>query len=354
MSNFMKDFIVDTLKKMIGIDSVSNGDMDEIISFTKGLLDEIGIETRVIDGDDHDPVLIGRYGEGGVCFSGHLDTVPLDDGWSFEQGEIKDGKIYGRGALDMKGPCVSAIAAARKMVEEDIPFSLIFSTDEEVSMAGAEAVNEVDEVTDAPAVVICEPTNMLVVTREKGVYQFEISTAGKNAHASMPEQGENALMKLLPILMELDGKNNILAGEKISCCVNVIKGGSATNVIPKACKAEVDVRFPPKYDKESLMDHLFGDLEGEYELKTIQYLDPVEIDENKRCVQKMIELAGTDTWSVPYGTEMVMFSRTNENTFIFGPGEVHPAHKPDEYIDLDQLFEVVDVYVEYAKVMQDQ
>ncbi len=350
----MRDYIVDNLRRMVSIHSVSGEDMDEIIEFTSGLLKDIGLETRVVKGDDHAPVIMASHKEKGVCFSGHLDTVPIDDGWTKEHGEIVNGNIYGRGALDMKGPCVSMIAAAKKMVEEDIPFSLIFTTDEEVSMAGAEEVSSEREVTDAPAVVICEPTALLVVTKEKGVYQFEISTEGKNAHASMPEQGDNAVTKMLPILMKIGSKGNIPAGDKLSCCVNVVEGGSATNVIPKLCRAEIDVRFPPKYDEASLMEYLFNDVSEDFKLKTIQYLDPVSIDEKKRCVQTMLDIADTDTWSVPYGTEMVMFSKTNENTFIFGPGAVDSAHKPDEYIELKQLVDIVDIYVEYARAMHGQ
>ncbi len=350
----MRDYIIDNLRKMVSIYSVSGEDMDEIITFTRGLLREIGLETRVIKGDEHSPVLMASYKEKGVCFSGHLDTVPLDDGWTKEQGEIADGKIYGRGALDMKGPCVSMIAAAKKMVEEDIPFSLLFTTDEEVSMAGAEAVSHEREVTDAPAVVVCEPTALLVVTKEKGVYQFEVSTQGKNAHASMPEQGDNAIMKILPILMKIGSKGNIPAGDKLSCGVNVIEGGSATNVIPKLCRAEIDVRFPPEYDEGYLKEYLFEDVNDDFKLKTIQYLDPVSIDEENKCVRTLLDIAETDTWAVPYGTEMVMFSKTNENTFIFGPGAVDSAHKPDEYIELKQLVDIVDIYVEYAKAMYGQ
>ena len=339
------------LREMVSIKSVSNEPMDDIIRFTEGLLEDIGVKTREITGDEHSPVLMGHHGKGGVCFSGHLDTVPLGQGWTKQQGEVLDGKMYGRGALDMKGPCAAVIAAAERMADQDIPFSIVFTTDEEVSMAGAYAVRNEKEVTDAPAVVVCEPTDMLVANQEKGVFQFEITTYGKNAHASMPELGENAAMNILPILMKIGSKGNIPAGDELSCCVNVLRCGSATNVIPEICSAEIDVRFPWKYDLESLKQYLFQDVTGRYDLKTIQYLDPVLVDEGKECIQTMLKTADTGLWSVPYGTEMVMFSKTNENTFIFGPGQVHSAHQPDEWVDLQALRDVVDIYVDYAREM---
>ncbi len=348
----MKEYIKKNVAEIIKIKSESNGPMNEIVEFVKEKLSDIGLEPTVFEGDDHSPVVIATHGEGGVCFSGHLDTVPLGEGWTKEQGEIIDGKIYGRGALDMKGPCISMLTAAWKMKEEDIPFTLIFTTDEEVSMAGAKAVASRKEVREAPAVVVCEPTNFLVVNQEKGVYQFEIKTKGENAHASMPQIGENAISKMLPILIDLDKKGELDSGPEIlTCCVDVVKGGKATNVIPDSCRAEVDVRFPSTYNFDSLKDYLFGDVSGEFELKTIQYLPSVKVEDDNPMIKKMLELADTETWSVPYGTEMVMFVKENPNTFIFGPGGVETAHQPDEHIKLSSLIEVVDIYVKYAEEM---
>ncbi len=348
----MEEFINKNLKKIVLIESESKGDMDEIIEFTVDLLDEIGVGSRVVEGEEFNPVIIASHGDGGVCFSGHLDTVPIGEGWEHDQTEVVGDKMYGRGTLDMKGPCISAIAAAKKMVEKDIPFSLVFTTDEEITMAGAEKVAGEEEVVNAPAVVVCEPTGGLVVTQEKGVYQFEITTKGKNAHASMPQKGENAIVKMLPILNKLNLKNNIPpADDELSCCIDVIEGGDTTNVIPNKCRAEVDVRFPPMFDKELLQKYLFDPIDADFVIDEIQYLDPVKVDENIDCIQKMLELADTDTWAVPYGTEMVMFSNTNPKTFIFGPGQVDMAHKPDEWISLSALYEFVDYYVEYAEVM---
>lgn len=350
----MREFIEENLREMVEIDSHSSGDMADIIEFTTGLLDDIGVENRVVTGDDFSPVIIGSHGEGGVCFSGHLDTVPVGDGWEHEQGEVVDDKMYGRGSLDMKGPCMSAIAAAEQLKENDIPFSLVFTTDEEVTMDGAKAVVEEPEITDAPAVVVCEPTAMMVVPEEKGVYQFEITTHGKNAHASMPDKGENAIVKLLPILRSLNMKNNIPADrDELSCCVDVIEGGDATNVIPEKCRAEVDVRFPNQFNRELLEKYLFDPIDEEYELREIQFLEAVRLDEDMGCVQKMLDIADTDLWHVPYGTEMVRFFKTNEKTFIFGPGRVDLAHKPDEYIELPELVKAASIYREYAEVMAD-
>ncbi len=350
----MREFIEDNLKKMVKIDSVSEGDMSEIVDFTTDLLKKVGLEVEVIEGEGHDPVLIASNGNKGVCFSGHLDTVPIGDGWEYEQGEIVDKRMYGRGTLDMKGPCLSVIAAAEELVKKDVPFSIIFTTDEEVSMEGAKLVADRDEAIDAPAVVVCEPTEMQVVTQEKGVYQFEIKTKGENAHASMPEKGENAIVKILPILTSLSRKNNIPAEKnELTCCVDVVEGGEATNVIPKECRAEVDVRFPDHFNKDILKRYLFDPIDEDYELEEIQYLDAVKLDHDSGAVQKLLELADTTTWSVPYGTEMVRFYKQNENTMIFGPGRVDVAHQPDEYIELPELVKAAEVYIEYAEVMAD-
>ncbi|MFP4052088.1 MAG: M20 family metallopeptidase, partial [Thermoplasmata archaeon] len=292
----MREFIEKNLKDMVKIDSHSKGDMDEIIEFTSNLLKDIGLEPRVIEGDYFKPVIIASHGEGGVCFSGHLDTVPLGEGWEYDQGEVIEDKLYGRGSLDMKGPCMSAIAAAKKLLEEDIPLSLVFSTDEEVTMAGAEEVKDEPEITEAPAVVVCEPTGMLVVTEEKGVFQFEIKTTGKNAHASMPEKGENAIVKMLPILMDISNKNNIPAKkDQMTCNVDIIEGGNATNVIPDECRAEIDVRFPPQFNRDILEKYIFDPIDGDYEFKELHWLDAVKLSTDSECVKKMLEIIDSTT-----------------------------------------------------------
>lgn len=348
----MREFIEQNLKEMVRIDSHSKGNMDEIIEFTSNLLNDIGLDPRAIEGDDFKPVIITSHGEGGVCFSGHLDTVPLGEGWEYEQGEVIKDKLYGRGSLDMKGPCMSAIAAAKKMIEEDVPFSLIFSTDEEVTMAGAEEIKDEPEITEAPAVVVCEPTDMLVVTEEKGVFQFEIKTTGKNAHASMPEKGENAIVKMLPILQSISNKNNIPAKkDEMTCNIDIIEGGNATNVIPDECRAEVDVRFPPQFNRDILEKYLFDPIDKDYEFKELHWLDAVKLSTDSECVKKMLDITDTTTWAVPYGTEMVRFFKSNESTLICGPGKVDMAHKPNEYIEITDLVDAVDVYVQYAKEM---
>lgn len=348
----MKDFIEKNLQKMVRINSESNTDMGQMVEFTTDLIESIGLEPKVLQGEHFSPVILASNGEGGVCFSGHLDTVPAGEGWEHGQGEIIDDKMYGRGTLDMKGPCMSVIAAARELLRKDIPFSIVFTTDEEVTMYGAEEVAEEPLIKEAPAIVVCEPTGMLVVTQEKGVFQFEIVTKGKNAHASMPEKGDNAIIKILPILTELSYKNNVPADEnELTCCVDVVEGGSATNVIPDRCRAEVDVRFPHQFDREILEKYLFGNIEEDFELNEIQWLDAVKLSQDMECVKKMLEITDTTTWSVPYGTEMVRFYKTNENTLICGPGEVDSAHKPDEHISLSSLVEAAEVYIEYAEKM---
>lgn len=348
----MREFIEKNLKEMVRIDSHSKGNMDEIIEFTSNLLKEIGLEPRIIEGDDFKPVIIASHGKGGVCFSGHLDTVPLGEGWEYEQGEVIDDKLYGRGSLDMKGPCMSVITAAKKLLEENVPFSLVFSTDEEITMAGAEEIKDEHEITEAPAVVVCEPTDMLVVTEEKGVFQFEIKTTGKNAHASMPEKGENAIVKILPILQRISNKNNIPAKkDEMTCNIDIIEGGNATNVIPDECRAEVDVRFPPQFNRDILEKYIFDPIDGDYEFKELHWLDSVKLSTDSECVKKMLEITDTTTWTVPYGTEMVRFFKTNENTLICGPGKVDMAHKPNEFIEIPDLVDAVDVYVQYAKEM---
>jgi acetylornithine deacetylase/succinyl-diaminopimelate desuccinylase-like protein len=130
-------------------------------------------------GEKSRPALLARCGDGaekGVMFSGHLDTVPVGTGWTKEQGEVERSIMYGRGTSDMKGGCAAILLAAERLSSEGIPFSIIFTTDEETTMKGAEAMAE--SVKESRVVIIGEPTDFDVVFREKGVYQFSITTKG--------------------------------------------------------------------------------------------------------------------------------------------------------------------------------
>jgi len=353
------DNITEILKELVSTPSDSadeNEDMSCIISYVSALLTEIGCDIRLGGKKNRPPLLArcGRDAEKGVLFSGHLDTVPVGMGWTKEQGEIKGGIMYGRGTSDMKAGCAAILLAAKRLSRDGIPFSIIFTTDEETTMKGAEAVAEA--VRESRAVVIAEPTNFDVVFREKGVYQFSITTKGKSAHASLPWLGSNAIIKMGAALTALkqEGIDEENVADRLTINPDVISGGTKVNVIPDAAYLEVDTRFPASMTKSDVEREISRRLEkaglagSDYEIKEMHHLPSVEVNPGKEEIKAMLALSEGRLISVPYATEMVMFRPYNDKVMVCGPGEPKEAHVVDEKIRIADVERAADIYYRYA------
>lgn len=343
------------LRSLVLHGSSEEDDALPLAKFVSERLTSIGLEPKEY-GDADKPAIFASHGEGGVVLSGHLDTVPLGSGWTKEQGDMADGRMYGRGTCDMKGGCAAILMAAERLVRDDIPFSVCLTLDEEITMNGALAVASAHLLKDAPAVVVAEPTNFDIVVREKGVIQFSIRTSGKSAHASMPTLGENAIVDMMSALGRIEDLLMVPdnPAEDLTLCVDVIRGGTQANVIPDACEAQLDSRFPPTTTGEDVLAAVkerLGDLR--YELKVMHLLEPVGTDPGLPAVGALKEVVGDDArvLSVPYATEMVMFKQDNPTLMVCGPGEPTQAHMIDEWVDVSTIPKAVEVYREYCTRM---
>ncbi|HIJ17815.1 MAG TPA: M20 family metallopeptidase [Thermoplasmata archaeon] len=343
------------LTELVLMRSQDTDPMGPVADYVSKHMKRLGMDVRRYGKDDK-PSFVGEHGKGGVILSGHLDTVPIGTGWTKEQGEMVDGVMYGRGTNDMKGGCAAMLLAAEKLVAAGVPFALCFTTDEETSMDGAGAASKDPAFLKAPAVVVTEATEFDIVVREKGLVQFSITTKGKPAHASMPHLGENAIAKMVSVLSKLEDvyrppKDPL---EQMTLCVDTIRGGTAMNVIPDECVAEVDVRYPPHMSTQAVLELVrrkIGD-KG-YEVKILHELDPVGTDQDIEAVKVMKDVVGpkAKVLSVPYATEMVMFKGVNKKLMVCGPGESAGCHIPDEKIRVADVAKAADIYAEYCSRM---
>jgi acetylornithine deacetylase/succinyl-diaminopimelate desuccinylase-like protein len=329
--------------------------MGPIVDYVSKRMNGLGMDVRR-HGSAEKPSLVGEWKKGGVVLSGHLDTVPIGTGWTKEQGEVVGGVMYGRGTNDMKGGCASMLLAAERLVAADVPFALCFTTDEETSMDGAAAASKDPALRAAPAVVVTEATEFDIVVKEKGLVQFSITTKGKPAHASMPHLGDNAIARMVSVLKRLEDvyrppKDHL---GQMTLCVDTIRGGTAMNVIPDECVAEVDVRYPPHMSTKAVLDLVrekVGD--ARFEVRVLHELDPVETKADIDAVRVMREVvgAGAKVLAVPYATEMVMFKSANKRLMVCGPGESAGCHIPDERIRVADVAKGAEIYTEYCSRM---
>ncbi|WP_241560021.1 acetylornithine deacetylase [Solirhodobacter olei] len=311
---------------------------------------------------------IGPEVDGGILLSGHTDVVPVaDQDWTSDPFEMVEraGRLYGRGACDMKGFIAAAVAMAPVFAETigDRPVHFAFTHDEEVGCLGAKALVEVLQTREIrPAVaIIGEPTEMRIIEGHKGCYEYSTHFTGFEGHGSDPDRGVNAVeyaVRYVGRLLELKEQLKARAPEGsrfeppwTTINTGALVGGVAHNVIPG--KARVDWEMRPvqgadadfvKADLEAFCaDELLPAMravapEAGIELEVIGEvcgLEPAGAAEARRVVS---ELTGAQTADVvPFGTEAGLFQQMGMSVVVCGPGSIQQAHKPDEYIEMVQI-----------------
>lgn len=329
---------VSLLQELINIESHTEG--RPILLYVVEILKDMGAEISFYRTRES-PALLAEFGKGGIVFSGHLDTVVMGE-WDYQQGEIRNNRLYGRGSADMKSGCAAMIAAAENL-KDDIPFALAFTTDEEINMHGAEELARTDRLKTAPIILVGEPTGLKVGTGEKGVLWLKADMKGKPSHGSMPWIGENAILKMVHHLQAI---NPYTDRDGLTVNIGLIRGGTQINVTADTCVAELDVRYPPTMTKDEVrkeMEEITGlPLEVKY------HLPPISIDPARPEVQFLINLS-QGVCTCYYATEAIKFTAP---TVILGPGEQEMAHQKNEYVDIWQIEKAVDIYTKYAREIE--
>jgi len=306
----------------------------------------------------------------GLLFACHLDVVgPGEAIWkhpAFAAVE-SDGKIYGRGSVDMKGPTAAAVTAIRQIVESGVKLrgDIIFSAvaGEETDSAGARRFVEdkarLQELAPKglAGVVIPEPTDFAVVTAHRGLLWLEVTTKGKAAHSSAPQLGVNAIGSMRLVLNELDSYEIKVEPNKLlgtcSMSINTIAGGKAMNVVPDKCSIGIDIRTLPGQDYDEIVADLrrifaklrAGNEHFEAAVSVLRQLQPLETDTDSEFVKIFCSAVGiSETKAVGYTTDGPYFASLGSPIIIFGPGKPHLCHKPDEYIDIADLEKGVEYY----------
>ncbi|HUI38643.1 MAG TPA: M20 family metallopeptidase [Thermoplasmata archaeon] len=350
----MKRQMVDMLADLVKIPSDPFSDKQEILDYVQSFTDQIRMRNTLF-GDSQAPALLSEYGQGGVVLSGHLDTPPVGDYWSFSQSQLASGRLYGRGTSDMKGTVVAMLQAAQDLVVRKIPVVLALTTDEETTMQGAMALEKTLPIRRAKAIVVGEPTGLRVAYAEKGVLDLAIETRGKAAHGAMPHLGENAIPKMMRILRGIEGfKGRIAHPDLGSVTVNIgtLNGGTRINVVPNKATAEVDIRFPPPYSPEQLYreieEHLRR-IKTPFTLRRIVSMPSVQIDPNAEHVRLLREVAGAESTVLVHASEAVCYTQVNPRVVIFGAGEEELSHQANEYVKIEAVARASEVFKKYAQ-----
>ncbi|HNU36206.1 MAG TPA: M20/M25/M40 family metallo-hydrolase [Methanomassiliicoccales archaeon] len=346
--------LVRNLIELLNMRSDTNEGKKALFELVRSRLEELGL--RVVVGGVHEsPAMLASNGSGGVAFAAHLDTVPAGDDWTREDGEVEAGRVYGLGAADMKGGVAAMMAAARVLKEEEVPFSLLITTDEEELMTGAEFLAKRPEVRRASGILVGEPTDLRVAWKEKGISRLTLTAHGVAAHASMPWNGDNAIMRMASLLDRLDPMLKVPEGptDDLTLVVSTIRGGTRNNIVPDRCEAQLNARFPYPLTAKEVRERIMRTLEGETYDIIMQYeLPAFETSPDTALIRELLDAGADGIFAVPYATEAAVYSTVNPLVAVCGPGSPNMAHSKDEYVERWQLERAFRLYCEMGRRLQ--
>lgn len=334
-----------------------------------GLLENAGFKCSIVNYDPAVPTrgnLVAELNLGdpepALCLGGHIDTVPFGSAeWDEEplSGIVKGGKLYGRGSADMKGGIAAIVCAALKLAPRMNGRNLVVHVygSEEFGLIGSKhmALHEKESLKSIGAVVVGEPTSNRPQFGHKGVTWFELSTTGVTAHAAMPEQGDNALVKLLPGAARLSAfqpEDSHPHLGKSTLVLAVMQSGLNTNSVPDSAVLKMDCRTVPGQDIEALCGQFLSMAGPDAKLEIPADVPPLWTDpEHPFCltVRKIVgEITGREA-----GPEVAVFATDasalrlgmpDTPMVIVGPGDQNMAHKTNEFVPLEELHTAQQIY----------
>jgi acetylornithine deacetylase/succinyl-diaminopimelate desuccinylase-like protein len=332
-------------------------------------LSGLGAEVSARDVRPGRPNVFGclRGGEGkALMLAGHMDTARTDGYPGAYDVRVSHGRIYGRGSCDMKAALAAYLEVLRLLqrAKPALKGSLYVTgiMDEEFQMLGSQDIGANGPRADQG--IIGEPTLLEVCPANKGRVSTFIRTRGKAAHSSVPETGENAIIRMANVIRAFSGYNDqLLSREPHPLCGNgrfnpgVIRGGVQVNMVPNLCELEVDRRTLPGETKESVYAEFREILEPlkktdpgfAYEITEPSWLiPPNDIDPGEPVVQSLLKACAAATGQA---TEVTAFPAGSDAphmgfpTVICGPGSISQAHTTDEFVEVEQLVQAARIYL---------
>jgi len=331
----------------------------KMADFVANWLEDIGAEVTLEELQPDRPNLIARFapmdGRPRILLGPHLDTVSVEnmtiDPFS---GEIRDGKIWGRGATDTKGPMAAMLAGLKenRHILKDLPVAVDFVgfMGEEASQHGSKHFAK-HHAADYQFAIVGEPTSMNVVHTTKGSIWATLSTTGISTHASQPHLGDNAILKLSKALLLLQEQlepalaihNHPVLGNS-TMNIGTIRGGTSPNIVPNYASAEIDIRQTPELHSAGgalqLLRETIAQLRLPLEIENAHENPPMETDPEDPFIQRLLATdPRTQLTGAPWFSDAAHLSAAGLPSICIGPGSIDQAHTKDEFLDLEKLRE---------------
>jgi len=360
------------IERLIAFPTVSRDSNLALIECVRDYLKELGIESQLV----HDEsgmkanlyATIGPKNERGIMLSGHTDVVPIDgQDWASDPFKVseRDGKLFGRGVADMKSFVAVVLASLPLFLKRKLatPIHLALSYDEEVGCLGVRRlIARFDEMPVRPAIcIVGEPSSMQVARGHKGKLSYRCHVHGLESHSALTHRGVNAVENAAEIIGHLRRLGRLIRQNGpfdsnfeppyTTVHTGVIHGGTQLNIVPRDCRFDFEIRPLPSQDPVPVFEEVKAFVERELlpEMKAVSTRSGIEwqrltefpglnTDEEAEVTRLVKQLTGANTTTVvAFGTEGGLFSKAGIPTIICGPGSIEQAHKPDEWVALDQI-----------------
>jgi acetylornithine deacetylase len=360
------------LARLVGFDTTSRNSNLALIGFVRDYLDGHGVPYRVSTDTDGGKAnlhaIIGPQEQGGIALSGHVDTVPVDgQAWSADPFALRrdGGRLYARGACDMKGFVAAFLAAVPALQARRLPkpLHLFITYDEEIGCAGAERLIE-DMAASGLKPALCivgEPSGMQPILAHKGKLNLQVRVRGKPGHSSQPDKGVNAVHAAAEAIAYVATEARRFASEgpfedgfdppHTTIHVGTVQGGTILNIIPERAEFVMEWRNIPADDCQREMERLrahvartiepamhavSADTGFSYEM--LVNMPGMSLTPEHALATLVKQLTGSNsTGKVSYGTEAGFYQEAGIPTIVCGPGHIAQAHQPDEWIAESEL-----------------
>ncbi|WP_164516861.1 M20 family metallopeptidase [Clostridium transplantifaecale] len=365
------------LQKIVQTDSQNPpGNEMSVAQIIKEKLDEIGLVTEIQEVEKGRFNVLGLLpGENDeqLLFNGHMDTVKIGNPELWTKlplgGQIEDGKLYGRGSCDMKSGLAAMIFALEAIVKSRITpkKSILFTAviDEEVFFKGTQALIDAGKLKKCTRAYISEPTSVCIATSLQGAAEFTARTYGKASHCGMAENGINAIIPMADFATELNAlneklkKKGAILGFPVNPSLNVgsIQGGVDVLLVPDYCEMHFDRQVFPGEDMQEAIEEIRTIFDGvcakynaKSELTCNQYFNYWKADKEHPAAQSAIRCHEIVTGKQPEDilfrayAEVEMIANQGIPGVIYGPGSILQAHRPDEYVLIEEFVTAIKTY----------
>jgi acetylornithine deacetylase len=299
-----------------------------------------------------------------LAFVCHTDTVPFDPAWpEAVRPTVREGRIYGRGACDVKGFLACVLAALDRLDLKTLakPLALVLTADEEVGCVGAKKLAAANAFS-TKHMIIGEPTGLRPVRAGKGYCLGSITVHGKEAHSAFPSVGRSAIYDAARVLDRLERlaarleqihRDDTFTPPFATLNVGVIQGGTAKNIVPGECRLIVEWRPLPGQSGEAIADLIRSELADlarlnpglRAELKVDRNDPAFEPSATHEIIDLLAGLSGNEADTIAFGSEAAHLAALTRETVVFGPGDMTVAHRTGEFVPIADL----EKCVEYLK-----